>query len=109
MAMKAIYDGYVVKLPNAMGELEEVGSLLSGKALAGLVGAKAFVYEAEEGRISVRLEPKQRGGSVGYWFAYKRGKGKLLKRYLCPAYALDPWLLDRVARRLLEAAKLQRR
>lgn len=101
MVLKAVYDGYTVKLPNASGELEDVGPLMSGKALAGLVRVKAFVYEAEEGRISVRLETKQRGSSAGYWFAYKRWRGKLLKMYLCEAYALDPWLLDRVARRLL--------
>jgi hypothetical protein len=101
MRVKAIYDGYTVKLPNSAGEMQDLGNLMSGRALAGLVRVKAFIYEAEEGRISVRLECKARGSSAGYWFAYKRLGGKLLKLYLCEAYALDPWLLDSVARRLL--------
>jgi hypothetical protein len=109
MVAKALYDGYTVKLPNAEGEMEDLGPLLSGRAIAGLVGAKAFLYEAEEGRISVRLECKQRGSLAGYWFAYKRWRGKLLKLYLCEAYALDPWLLDSVARRLLSDPGLPRR
>jgi hypothetical protein len=109
MGAKAIYDGYTVKLPNASGEMEDVGSLLSGRAIVGLVEAKAFLYEAEEGRISVRLESKARGSLAGYWFAYKRLGGKLQKRYLCEAYALDPWLLDRVARRLLPDPVSERR
>jgi len=109
MGPKAIYDGYTVKLPNASGELEDVGPLMSGRAIVGLVGAKAFLYEAEEGRISVRLECKARGSLAGYWFAYKRLRGKLMKMYLCEAYALDPWLLDRVARRLLPDPVSERR
>ncbi len=109
MGHKALYDGYTVKLPNASGEMEDFGPLMSGRALSNLVRVKAFVYEAEEGRISVRLEAKARGSSAGYWFAYKRLRGKLLKMYLCEAYALNPWLLDSVARRLLPDPKPQRR
>jgi hypothetical protein len=101
MREKALYDGYSVQLPNGAGEIEDLGPLMSGRALAGLIRVQAFVYEAETGRISVRLERKARGSSAGYWFAYKRLGGKLLKMYLCEAYALDPYLLDRVARRLL--------
>ena len=109
MRTKALYDGYTVKLPNGAGEMEDLGPLMSGRALTGLVRFKAFVYEAEEGRISVRLETKQRGSSAGYWFAYKRFRGKLLKLYLCEAYALDPYVLDKVARRLLPDSPAQRR
>lgn len=101
MGKKAVYDGTTVKLPNGAGEMQEQGSLLSGPALRALVQARAFIYEAEAGRISVRLESKARGSSAGYWFAYKRLRGRLLKMYLCEAYALNPVLLDRVARRLL--------
>jgi len=101
MRLKAIYDGDTVKLPNGAGELEDLGALMSGRALCGLVRAGAFIYEAEAGRMSVRLECKARGSSAGYWFAYKRWRGKLLKMYLCEAYALDPYVLDRVAWRLL--------
>jgi hypothetical protein len=109
MGQKAVYDGYTVKLPNGVGEMEDLGSLMSGPALTGLVRVRAFIYEAEEGRISVRLESKMRGSSAGYWFAYKRLGGKLRKMYLCEAYALDPWLLDRVARRLLPDPRPERR
>ena len=78
--------------------MENIGSLAVGQAICGLVGAKAFLYEAEEGRISVRLETKKRGSSSGYWFAYKRYRGKLLKMYLCEAYAWIPgfWIGWRV-------------
>lgn len=109
MRGKAFYDGYTVKLPNASGEMEDCGPLMSARALAGLIAVKAFIYEAEEGTISVRLETKARGSDLGYWFAYKRVRGKLQKMYLCEAYALNPWLLDRVARTLLPPLRSERR
>lgn len=101
MRNRPFYDGYTLKLPNGNGEMEEVGDLTSGRNLRRLISVGAFIYEAETGRISVRLERKARGSSAGYWFAYKRARGKLMKMYLCEAYALEPYLLDRVARRLL--------
>jgi hypothetical protein len=101
MRLKPLYDGYTVKLPNAQGQLEDIGSLTSSASVARLVGVKAFLYEAEAGQISVRLECKGRGSEAGYWVAYKRQAGKLRKTYICEAYALDPHNLDQAAQRLL--------
>ena len=102
MRLKPLYDGYTVKLPNGHGEMEDIGELRSSRAVARLVEAKAFLYEDEEGTLSVRLEPKSRGSEVGYWVAYKRSQGRLYKAYVCDAYALDPYDLDVAARRLFE-------
>lgn len=101
MQAKPTYDGYSVKLPNASGEMEDVGSLHKAKSVDLLITAKAFIYVEEKGQISVRLERKRRGSDVGYWVAYKRYGGKLRKAYVSEAYALDPDNLDKAARRLL--------
>ena len=101
MRNKPFYDGYTLKLPNSDGEIDDVGHLTAGRNLLRLVNLKAFVYEAEEGQVSVRLERKTRGSSLGYWVAYKRIRGKLQKRYVCEAYALEPYVLDRAACYLL--------
>lgn len=106
MRRKAVYDGCHVQLPNSVGEMDDLGSLLSRCALRALVAAKAFVYEAEGGGVSVRLERKERGSETGYWMAYKRHGGKLRKTYICEAYALDPHNLDEAAQRLLSALPL---
>ncbi len=103
MRDKPLYDGYSVKLPNAAGEMEDIGSLHLASNVARLIAAKAFIYVEETGQISVRLERKGRGSDVGYWVAYKRQDGRLRKTYICEAYALHPWSLDAAARRLLEA------
>ena len=102
MRVKPLYDGYTVKLPNAAGEMEDLGSLHLSKSVDRLIAVRAFIYQAEEGPVSVRLEQKGRGSDVGYWVAYKRQGGKLRKTYICEAYALDPWNLDRAAKRLLD-------
>ena len=104
MRNKPSYDGYTLKLPNSDGEMEDVGSLTAGPNLLRLLSLKAFVYEAETGRVSVRLERKARGSSQGYWVAYRRIRGKLQKRYICEAYALEPYVLDWAARCLLPNA-----
>ena len=109
MRAKAVYDGYSVKLPNSAGETEDLGGLFSVRAVSALVRVCAFVYLCEEGSMSVRLERKARGSSEGYWCAYKRLGGKLFKRYLCEAYALDPYILDTVARELLPDPDHERR
>lgn len=101
MGRKASYDGCRVKLPNAQGEMQDLGGLLCRGTLQALVGAKAFLYEGEGGVVSVRLERKERGSEVGYWMAYKRQGGKLRKTYICEAFALDPHNLDAAAQRLL--------
>ena len=101
MHAKPTYDGYNVKLPNALGGMEDVGSLLKAKSVDLLIAAKAFIYIDDKGRISVRLERKRRGSDVGYWVAYKRCGGKLRKAYVSEAYSLDPDNLDQAARRLL--------
>ena len=101
MQLKPTYDGYSVKLPNASGEMQDVGSLLKAKSVDLLIAAKAFIYVEEKGQISVRLERKRRGSDVGYWVAYKRCSGKLRKAYVSEAYSLDPDNLDQAARRLL--------
>jgi len=101
MRRKAFYDGCRVQLPNSVGEMDDLGSLLSGSTLGALVAAKSFVYAAEAGAVSVRLERKERGSATGYWMAYKRQGGKLRKTYICEAYALDPHNLDEAAQRLL--------
>jgi hypothetical protein len=98
---KPFYDGYTLKLPNSTGEIEDVGRLTARGNLMRLLCVKAFIYEAELGQVSVRLERKVRGSSAGYWVAYKRIRGKLRKRYICEAYALDPYVLDRAACYLL--------
>jgi hypothetical protein len=103
MALKAIYDGYTVKLPNSTGQLEAIGGLALPGTLSRLVVHKAFLYVCEAGQISVRLEPKSRGSEVGYWIAYKRVEGKLRKTYICEAYALDPYNLEVAAFRLLKS------
>src|SRR5438105_1218272 len=99
MRRKAVYDGYRVQLPNSANEMDDLGGLLSVRALEALVRTKAFVYEAEGGVVSVRLERKERGSEIGYWMAYKRQGGKLRKTYICEAYALDPHNLDEAAQR----------
>lgn len=101
MKRKAVYDGVGVKLPNAQGEMQDLGGLLCRGTLKALVGAKAFLYAGEGGVVSVRLERKERGSETGYWMAYKRQDGKLRKTYICEAYALDPHNLDEAAQRLL--------
>ena len=98
---KAIYDGYVVKLPNSQGNLEEIGGLQDSQTLPRLVKAGAFVYTTEAGSISVRLESKARGPLLGYWSAYKRFGGRLHKTYIAAAFALDPYNLEEAAQRLL--------
>jgi len=102
MRVKPLYDGHTVKLPKAAGEIEAIGSLHSPANVARLIALKAFIYEAEGGQISVRLERKKRGSDQGYWIAYKRQDGRLRKTYICEANALDPWNLDSAALRLLE-------
>jgi hypothetical protein len=101
MRAKPTYDGHSVKLPNASGEMEDIGSLHRAKSVDLLIAVKAFIYVEENGQISVRLERKRRGSDVGYWVAYKRCGGKLRKAYVSEAYALDPYNLDEAARRLL--------
>lgn len=102
MRLKPIYDGLCVKLPNRNGQLEEMGSLMQPSIVERLVALRAFLYEEEAGTISVRLERKGRGSEVGYWVGYKRREGKLRKTYISEAYALDPYNLDRAAKRLLD-------
>ncbi len=102
MRAKPLYDGYTVKLPNAAGEMEDIGDLHLPSSVDRLIAVKAFLYEDEGRQISVRLERKGRGSEVGYWVAYKRKYGRLRKTYLCEAYALDPYNLDMAARRLLD-------
>lgn len=102
MRAKPLYDGYTVKLPNAAGEMEEIGDLNLPHSVDRLIAVKAFVYEDDGGSISIRLERKDRGSEVGYWVAYKRQNGKLRKTYICEAYALHPWYLDMAAKRLLD-------
>ena len=110
MRLKPVYDGHVLRVPRelpngATGDLEEVGGLSSAAVVSRLVALGAFVYEADAGRVNVRLERKKRGSETGYWFAYKRHAGKLHKMYVCEAFALDPHNLDAAAvRRLLEQA-----
>ncbi|MGH9419027.1 MAG: hypothetical protein ACRD3J_03570 [Thermoanaerobaculia bacterium] len=101
MKVKPTYDGYSVRLPNAQGEMENIGSLSLYENVAHLVELKSFIYAQEADRISVRLELKKRGSEFGYWVAYKRRKGRLHKTYVCEAYMLNPWNLDDAARRLL--------
>jgi hypothetical protein len=101
---KAIYDGYVVKLPNSQGDLEEIGGWDASGNLDRLVTAGAFVYITEAGRVSVRLESKSRGPLLGYWSAYKRIGGRLHKTYVAAVFALDPYNLEEAALRLLELA-----
>jgi len=102
MRAKPVYDGYTVKLPNVVGEMEDIGGLHLPSSVARLIAVKAFLY-AEAGRqISVRLERKGRGSEVGYWVAYKRKCGRLCKTYVCEANALDPYNLDMAAKRLLD-------
>lgn len=98
---KAIYDGYVVKLPNSLGELEEIGELDASGTLDRLVTAGAFVYSTDTGCVSVRLESKARGPSLGYWSAYKRIGGRLHKTYVATVFALDAYNLEEAAQRLL--------
>ena len=105
MRTKPLYDGYTVKLPNVSGEMEDIGCLLLASSVDRLVGEKAFVYADEAGNISVRLERKGRGSEEGYWVAYKRLEGRLRKTYICEAYAIDPYNLDRAARRLFDDEK----
>ena len=100
MRKKPLYDGYTVKLPNASGEMEDIGGLQLPRSVERLIAAKAFLYEAEGCQISVRLERKRRGSEIGYWVAYKRWGGRLRKTYICEAYALHPWTLDSAAERL---------
>ena len=101
---KAIYDGYVVELPNSLGELEEIGELDASGTLDRLVTAGAFVYSTDTGCVSVRLESKARGPLLGYWSAYKRIGGRLHKTYVAATFALDPYNLDEAAQRLFELA-----
>lgn len=98
---KAIYDGYVVKLPNSHGEMEEIGGLHAFGTVDRLVTAAAFVYTTEIGSVGVRLESKARGPLMGYWSAYKRIGGRLRKTYVAAAFALDPYNLEEAAQRLL--------
>jgi hypothetical protein len=102
---KAIYDGFVVKLPNSQGELEEIGGLYASQTLRRLIQAGAFVYTTEGGCVSVRLESKARGPLQGYWSAYKRIGGRLHKTYIAAAFALDPYNLEEGAQRLLASAE----
>lgn len=102
MRAKPLYDGYTVKLPNAAGEMEDIGDLNLPSSVDRLIAVKAFLYEDEGRQISVRLERKDRGSEVGYWVAYKRKCGRLRKTYICEAYALDPYNLDMAARRLFD-------
>lgn len=101
MRLKPRYDGYTVKLPNASGEMEEIGCLTRPSSVERLIALGAFIYEEGGGEVSVRLERKGRGSDLGYWVAYKRTNGKLRKAYISEAYALDPYNLDTAARRLL--------
>jgi hypothetical protein len=101
---KASYDGFVVKLPNSQGDLEEIGGLHASCVLTRLITAGAFVYTTEGGGVSVRLESKTRGPLQGYWSAYKRIGGKLHKTYIAAAFALDPYNLEEAAQRLLATA-----
>ena len=102
MRLKPLYDGNTVKLPNAAGEMEDIGDLHLHSIVERLVAVKAFIYEDEGRQISVRLERKGRGSEVGYWVGYKRQGGRLPKTYICEAYALHPWTLDSAAKRLLD-------
>ncbi len=101
---KATYDGYVVKLPNTQGNLEEIGGLHTAQTLLRLITAGAFVYTTDAGDVSVRLERKARGPLLGYWSAYKRRGGKLHKTYIAAAFALDPYNLEAAAQRLFTSA-----
>ena len=101
MRKKPLYDGYTVQLPNEAGELEAIGCLTLSRSVERLIAVKAFVYRDALGQISVRLECKGRGSSLGYWVGYKRIDGRLRKTYICEAYALDPYNLGYAARRLI--------
>jgi hypothetical protein len=50
--------------------------------------------------LTLRKEQKQRG--KGYWYAYKRVEGKILKRYLGEKSKLTLELLETVARQFVE-------
>jgi len=106
MRLKPIYDGRCVKiprkLPNGIGDLEEVGGLSSAAVVSRLVELGAFVYEADAGQVNVWLERKKRGSETGYWVAYKRHARQLHKVYICEAFALDPHNLDAAAVRLFD-------
>lgn len=100
MRAKPICDGNTVWIPNERGEMEDIGPLTRFVNLKRLIELKAFIYE-EGGRISVRLESKQRGSANGYWVAYKRTGGTLHKTYVCQAELLDADSLHYAAQRLL--------
>lgn len=96
-----LYDGWTVKLPNGSDEPEEVGCLLERGSVERLIACGAFHYEDDQGRISVRLERKARGSEAGYWVAYRRHNGRLMKAYVSEAYAVDPYNLHRAYRHLM--------
>jgi len=104
MHLKPHYDGWTVKLPNVHGGYEDIGDLNAPATVDRLVAVKTFVYEADAGPVSVRLERKRRGSEIGYWVAYKRHAGKLHKTYVCEAYALDAFNIDYAAVRLFRSA-----
>ncbi|HXR66877.1 MAG TPA: hypothetical protein VN729_13170, partial [Ktedonobacteraceae bacterium] len=46
-----------------------------------LEGHRAFAFHGRNGQVNLLKEKRRRGGE-GYWYAYRRHRGKMLKRYV---------------------------
>ena len=95
-SMPLVISGYLYT-----NDPETTGTRLTDPAWpAWLETASAFYYEAwTDGSFSARSQKAhdQDGTPGAYWYAYKRVKGKLLKRYLGTGRALTRERLDAVA------------
>lgn len=60
---------------------------------------RAFAFQGHDGRISL-LKEKRRRGSEGYWYAYQRHKGRVLKCYVGRSARLSLERLEEIAAKL---------
>lgn len=64
-----------------------------------LARQRTFAFHGRRGQLNLLKEKRQRGGQ-GYWYAYRRVRGQMLKRYLGRDEQVDPERLEELAEEL---------
>lgn len=59
----------------------------------------AFAFHGRNGQINL-LKEKRKRGSAGYWYAYRRHEGQMVKRYVGRSAQLSMERLEEIAARL---------
>lgn len=99
---------YTVCWSPERGEYLITGSQLAAPdhlTLAWLETHRAFAFHGHNGQINL-LKERRRRGSEGYWYAYRRHRGKIHKRYIGRDEQVSSEKLEEIAA-LLEQEKLE--